>query len=162
MRGNVRIDKALQHRIDDNSLSAADYLRLSVADEMARLFPKAKVYTAPQHQGITPPAAFVHIFDIVALPMLGGVTALDMAVDISYIPSEETAYDERLHAAMSVMLDLERNIPCGIGVFKLTGFNYKVTEDGIAKVTCSSRVEIERINNDVVMADLEQGVDVNE
>ena len=158
----MKIDKTLMDRIEHGALSAADHLRLAVADEMARLFPKVRVYTAPQHQGITPPAAFVHVFDIVALPMLGGATALDMAVDISYIPSEETAYDERIHAAMSVLLDLQHNIPCDIGVFKLSGFRYKVTEDGIAKVTCSSRVEIEIINNDVVMADLEQGVDVNE
>lgn len=158
MRSNVFIDVTLQNKNDNNTLNAADYFIIALADELARLFPSATVYTSAQQQGVDLPALFINIYNITAQRQLGGAVALEFQSDVTYLPADELARDELISACMT-MLDVPDKIPTTVGVYELKGCSAKHA-DGQAQMLFRTGAVLKSPNTDTLMQNLEQGVDL--
>lgn len=156
MQPNVKLDKSLKAKLDAGTLNAADHFILALADQMARIFPAATVYTSAQQQGAQLPGVFVRIYHATAQSGLGGALALEMQTEVTYLSKDELARDEQLSAAVA-MLEMPAAILSDIGVYELKGRSISV-ENGMAQMLCRAEAVLKAPSADVLMQNLEQGV----
>lgn len=158
MRPNIKLDRSLKVKLDAGTLNAADYFILALADQLAELFPAATVYTSAQQQGAKLPACFISIYHATAQGALGGAVALEFETGVSYLTLDELARDEQLSAAVA-MLEMPAAIPTDIGVYELKGRSISV-DNGMAQLLCRVEAVLKAPNIDMLMQNLEQGVEL--
>lgn len=158
MQPNIKLDKALKAKLDAGTLNAADYFILTLADQMAQIFPSATVYTAAQQQGAKLPACFISIYHATAQGALGGALALEFETEVTYLTADALARGEQLSAAVA-LLEMPPELPCGIGVFVLKGRGVS-NNDGMVQLLCRAEAVLQSQNTDDLMRNLEQGVNV--
>ena len=130
---NVCIDEFTDNKIVENRLNIADHLLLSVANQIAKLFPNNNVYVGSQQQDIETPCFFVDYSSINNNQKLDDLSEYTFLTEISYIPKNELSRLE----LNSVLFVLEQNlsiIKSDIGIFRIYSKDSDIT-DGIAHIT---------------------------
>ena len=158
MQPNIKLDKSLQAKLDAETLNAADYFILALAEQLAELFPQATIYTSAQQQNAKLPGAFIRIYHVTAQGQLGGAVALEFQTEVNYLTKDELARDEQLAAAVA-MLDMNTKLTTDFGMYELKGRSVS-NSDGMVQLLCRTEAVLKAPNADTLMKNLEQGVNV--
>lgn len=130
---NIRLPQTLQDSIDQEALTIPDYLLLSVADMVARLFPLLKVWVGIQPQDDSSPAVFVGYHSISNQKRLTDSSEYRFGLDITYVPADHQNRHE-LHDAIFRIQQGVEVLQSPIGSFGCHWKESSIT-DGVARVT---------------------------
>lgn len=156
---NIRWDKALQQRMDNNTLTIADHLLLSLANFTATLFPAMKTYIGAQVQNVTPPAVWVDFYDQKNSARLVNESEYALGVEVTYLPSSATKNTAELNHAVFLLLQNLGWLESDIGPFGVYDKNSDIT-DGLAHVTGMVTVRELTIPDDPVINKAQKEVSI--
>lgn len=130
---NICLPQTLQDSIDQEALTIPDYLLLSVADAVARLFPLLKVWVGIQPQDDNGSAIFVGYHTISNQKRLTDSSEYRFGLDITYVPADHQNRHE-LHDAIFRIQQGVEVLQSSIGSFVCHWKESSIT-DGVARVT---------------------------
>jgi len=131
---NIKWDKALQARMDANTLTIADHVLLSLANFTAALFSTMKTYIGSQVQSVTKPAVWVSFYSQKNSKKLIDTDEFTFGIEITYLPSTDTKNDMEINHAIFLLLQNLETLQSDIGTFSCYDKDSDIT-DGLGHVT---------------------------
>lgn len=130
---NIRLPQTLQDSLDQEALTIPDYVLLSVADALARLFPLQKIWVGVQPQEDKGPAIFVGYHSISNQKRLTDSSEYRFGLDITYVPADHQNRHELHDAIFRIQQGMEP-LQSPIGSF-VCHWKESGTTDGVAHIT---------------------------
>lgn len=164
---NIRFDRFLTDKIDQNKLNCIECFQLSAAEQLCEEFPQLPVVLVPQQQSRPilqiPPAIFVQVFQVQRHKRLDGFAEWTLAVNFAYISKEVNATSEQQDAAVRIMDNIERIRPIEGVSSPYTIYNAQSkTVDGIVNTTGTVSVWEQRTDDAPLIQYAETNVIVKE
>ena len=119
---NIRFDRFLTDKIDQNKLNCIDCFQLSAAEQLCKEFPQLPVVLVPQQQSRPilqiPPAIFVQVFQVQRHKRLDGFAEWTLAVNFAYISKEVNATSEGVSSPYTIYNAQSKTVD---GIVNITG-----------------------------------------